>query len=411
MVVRDEAALDDLRRRLGRFPPDRYPVQHATTQFHLGAALLDGGRAHDAVAALRTSVGLFRPEHLPVEHAKAANLLGAALRAIGDPASAAGAFGRAVTLFEAAELPLERAAAGFNLGLAQRDTGDDAGAARSFATALETFESAGAAAQSSAAARELGAALLDLSDVDGAVELLERSVRHADRAGDLAGRGVALNALGLGYLAAERPDEARHAFEDAAAAHPRSLRPEFHAVAKTNLALAAEAGGDEGLARLTARQARDVANAPAVIVDRAAAILDRLGEDAGALHAALDGERREDRWIAVLRDELTWLVEAPKAERARGIGAWIDGLAARPGEAEARVYCWMSVLLELPPPGMETLLEDSLRLLPDRDAETRELVDDAVERSMVRFGGPQFLRVKEALNGISEGLGQPPAWG
>lgn len=410
MPVIDHAAVEELRRRLERFPPDRYPVQHATTQFHLGMVLLGGDQPQEAAAALRSSVALFAPEHLPTEHAKASNLLGAALRAIGDHTGAVAAFRRAAALFDAQDLPLERAAARFNLGLAHRDAGDDAAAVECFVAASETFASADVPAQAAAAARELGALLLDLGDVDAAVRQLELAVQHADRAGDLVSRGVALNALGLAYVAAQRLHEARRTFEQAVEAHPRSVRPEFHAMAKLNLALAAEAIGDLPTARLAGRQALGVAAAPAAVTDQASELLGRVGDDVEAVHEVLDQEPA-DRWTGVLRDELVWWVQAPDEDRRRLAGGWIDGLVARPAQAEARAASWLAVLLELPPHDMHLLIRDTLRALGEHDTPTRERFADPIERSMAMFGLPQFLRLKDLFNTIAEDLGQEPTWG
>ena len=36
-----DAVLDELGERLRRYYPERYPIQHATTQFHRGSALAD----------------------------------------------------------------------------------------------------------------------------------------------------------------------------------------------------------------------------------------------------------------------------------------------------------------------------------------------------------------------------------
>ncbi|MGH9283535.1 MAG: hypothetical protein ACRD0S_11445, partial [Acidimicrobiales bacterium] len=119
--------LEELARRLDQYPADRYPVQHATTQFHLGVTLAGQGRLQEADQALETACRLFRPDQLPAEHAKAANARGAVQRMAGRLDDAATSFGRAAELFRHRELRLEEGAARFNLGLVERER-DGAGA-------------------------------------------------------------------------------------------------------------------------------------------------------------------------------------------------------------------------------------------------------------------------------------------
>jgi tetratricopeptide (TPR) repeat protein len=92
--------IPELEQRLARYDPARYPIQHATTRFHLGVVLADAGRVEEAVESLETAAELFDPEALPVEHAKALNALGAALRLAGDVEAASASFDRAAELFE-----------------------------------------------------------------------------------------------------------------------------------------------------------------------------------------------------------------------------------------------------------------------------------------------------------------------
>src|SRR5215212_11475176 len=94
-VVDGLEAIEELEERLARFPPERYPVQHATAQFHLGVALANAGRPAEAERALHVAARLFAPDRLPTEHAKATNALGAALRLAGRLDEAAAAFSRA----------------------------------------------------------------------------------------------------------------------------------------------------------------------------------------------------------------------------------------------------------------------------------------------------------------------------
>src|SRR5919201_5238471 len=100
-------AIEELERRLARFPPERYPVQHATVQFHLGVALVNAGRPAEAERALQIAARLFSPDRLPAEHAKTTNVRGAALRLAGRLDEAAAAFVQAADEFQAAGLQVE----------------------------------------------------------------------------------------------------------------------------------------------------------------------------------------------------------------------------------------------------------------------------------------------------------------
>ncbi|MBA2298136.1 MAG: hypothetical protein H0W14_08885, partial [Actinobacteria bacterium] len=45
-------AIQELEERLLRYDAARYPVQHATTRFHLGVVLADAGRVEEAIESL-----------------------------------------------------------------------------------------------------------------------------------------------------------------------------------------------------------------------------------------------------------------------------------------------------------------------------------------------------------------------
>src|SRR5215218_4659214 len=94
-AVDPEGRLAQLRERRDRYPPGRYPVQHATAQFHLGAALTNAGRLEEARAALDVAVELFDRMEMGEEHGKALNALGAVLRMAGRLPEASAAFARA----------------------------------------------------------------------------------------------------------------------------------------------------------------------------------------------------------------------------------------------------------------------------------------------------------------------------
>src|SRR2546422_1296184 len=135
MVVQESGAAveEELRARLEHFPAPRYPMQHATAQFHLGVLMTNAGRLEEAARALESASSLFDPQKLPEEHAKSQNALGAVFRLQGRSAEAARAFEQAAALFEQAGAALERGAAVVNLGLVHPEPGDFEGAIRSVA--------------------------------------------------------------------------------------------------------------------------------------------------------------------------------------------------------------------------------------------------------------------------------------
>lgn len=404
-----DAAIEALRERLSRHPPDRYPVQHATARFHLGVAFVNAGRLDEARDTLAVAVRLFHPERLPVEHGKAANALGAALRLAGRPVEAATAFEAAAAAFDASGHALEQGAAVFNLGLVEREAGEARRAVESFARARELIDPASAPGQAGAAAREHGAALLELGDVEGAAAALREARSLAERAGDLAALGAAANALGLAELGAGRLSEAVEQLRGAAGASPRSVRPAEHAMAKANLALAYERAGDEPRARLAARQALLVPGAPEPVAAQAAAVLERLGRTAGELLRVLDAEPRE-RWPAIVRGELMAWTDAGAEERREEAAAWIEGQLAREGVGAELAEALVGGLLELPPAGMEALVRSLVETLAGFEEERAARFRSDVARAMARFHVPQWMRLRDAFNRIAAELGQEAAW-
>lgn len=404
----EEAAIEELEERLRRYPSERYPVQHATTQYHLGVALTNAGRLDEAGSALAIAVKLFDPQRLPVENAKATNALGAALRAGGRTREAAEAFERAASALEAAGLRPEQAAARFNLGLVQRDSGDPASAIESFEQAGTLFEDARLPVQAAAAAREAGAARFAMGDLDWARRSLERSLELADGAGDQAAFGAAANALGLVHLHAGRSREAVETLRSAAAGHPRTIRPEGYAMVKANLALAHEQAGHEAEARLAARQALGTPGAPQPAAEQAAAVLDRLGGGRGDILGLLEKQPPERR-PPLVREELARLVDAQPDERLAELGAWIDGQVAR-GEAGVELAeAWVGGLLELPPEALDTVIRSTLEALAARDGGRRARFTADVDRAMARFHVPQLMRLKDEFRRVAAEVGSR-AW-
>lgn len=401
------AAIAELQGRLRTYDAERFPVQHATAQFHLGVVLLQSGRAGEAADALRTAVELFAP--LPVEQAKARNMLGAALRESGRPQDAITAFSDAADTFAKHDLPSENGAARHNLGLVHAGAGRPDLARTCFSEAWEKFEAARLPAQAAAAARELGAAHLAAGDETAAIDVLEQAVDLADRAADHPGRGAAANVLGLARLAAGDTDGAVAAFETAAGGYPRRIRPEGYAMVKANLALAFERAGAASHAALAARQALGVPSAADAVREQAGALLDRLPPGSGVLVEVLDEEPPE-HWPRVLREELERWLDAAPSERQAATREWVDGLLRRDGRAPDLIYAWLAILLEAPPDEMETAVGNVLDVLGERDADARRRFREHTSRAFIRFRGPQWLRLKDTFNRLARARGEEPAW-
>src|SRR5919201_1389041 len=376
--------IQELESRLERYPVERYPIQHATAQFHLGVALADAGDPASAAHALECAKSLFGRAGLIPERGKALNALGAARRLLGDPKGAERAFSEAASAFARNEMPLEEGAALFNLGLVVRE--------REPADARDAFERAGRLLRRprevAAAKRELGVTLLALGEVDAATELLAEAASLAERAEDQAGRGAALNALGPAHLAADRAEEAVAAFRGAVASHPRSVRPQEFAMVKANLALAYERLGATARARLAARQALDAPDPPPPVIAEAESLLARLGGSRDDLTVALVEEDEPE--VAIREEVVRWaaLEQRRRQEQAR---EWIETQLARPDLAAP----WLGALLELTPPAMEAVIGsvlDALPLIPEG-----EHFREDVERAMARFHTPQLLRLRESF--------------
>ncbi len=404
-----EERLAELRSRLLTYRADRFPVEHAVAQFHLGTTLIEAGNPEGALPMLRSSADLFERQGMPVEQAKAKNMLGAALRAAGRLDEAADTFAVAGHLFEANSQPLERGAALFNLGLVRRDLGDLDAAAECFRQAGGLFDDGGRAAQASASARELGTSEFAAGRLDAARKALERATELAQKAGDHAGLGAAANPLGIVELASGRTEAAIEAFKGALGANPRSLRPEGYSMAKANLALAYEQANHAPRARLAARQALATPAAPAPVREQAGGVISRLGKGSGDLLAVLN-EEPQDRWPVLIREELLRWVEVDADERRAESGAWVEGVLARPEVGVELAQAWLEVLLEMPPGAMEALICSTIETLRGRDPEQARRFRDHVSRAMARFHIPQWDRLRETFNRLSRELGEEPAW-
>ena len=405
-----QAEQESLVDRLARYPVDRYPVQHATTQFHLGSALLHTGETAPALEALDTARQVFGRAGMRLETGKATVMLGVALRAAGRLEDATSAFVAAGELLADAEAPAERAAAAYNLGLVLQDRGDLDGAHAAWSRARELFLAAGYPAQAGAAARDHGASLLTTGDAAAALPLLEQAAALAERAGDDPGTAAAANVLGLAHLALGDAVSAVGVLSRALAFVPRTVRTADHAMVKANLALAHEQAGDRARARLAALQAAAVPSAAAPVRAQAQELLTRLpGDPAEDLMTVLDGALRE-QWVPVLREELMRAVELPAAQRCAVVRGFLDGVLVRPEASYALAEAFFSVVLEVPPRPYELLVDCVVAACADRDAEDADGLRAVLGSALARFALPQWQRLAASLNAAAEAAGQPATW-
>jgi len=412
VIEESPEALAALRDRTLRYPPARYPVQHATAQFHLGVALTEAGRYEDAARALAEAVRLFPADQMPGEQAAAANALGAAWRARGRLDEAAAAFVQAREGFERAGRAPEVAAALHNLGLVEVQRGRPQVAARRLAEALKKFEACGSAAGAAgaaAAARELGAAHLAAGDVERATTTLAGAVERAGAAGSEAGVGAAANLLGLALLAADRPDAAVEAFRRSAGANPRRVRPAGYAVAKANLALAWRRAGDPDRAGLAAGQALATPTLPDAAREVALEACGGAEPSPGALTAVM-AEEAESEWAALARQEMNRWLDLGEGGREQEARAWLDGVASRPDRAPQLLAAWFGALLELPTASMASLLGSVLAALATRNDAAQEVFRRWSSRATVTFAVPQLVRLHDMLEQLGEEAGVGGPW-
>jgi len=406
-VPSEQEALVD---RLGRYPVARYPVQHATTQFHLGAVLLHAGHPAAARDALAVAREVFDGAGMRLERAKAATMLGVALRETGGLPEAAEAFREAATEFAALTQPVEGAAASYDLGLVCRDRGDIEGAHAAWTRARALFLDAGHPARAAAAARDYGASLLTSGDVTAALLLLQEAATLAERAGDLPGLGAAANAVGLAHLAADDALAAVEAFRRAVGAFPRTVHPAEYAMAKANLALAHDRWDQPAHARLAARQALATPAAARPVRSLARDVLRRMPpgspEDLLVVLDAEDPQRRP----AVLREEVVRLGDVPAAERCDVIRVFLDGLLTRPGSSYELAASLLGVLLELPPVRFAEVIAAVVQGTGDRADADADRVRAVVGSALARFPVPQWQRVAATLNESARAAGQPAVW-
>lgn len=401
---------DVLTERLTRYPPDGYPVQHATTQFHLGSVLLQSGESEGARSALTAARDLFDACGMRLEQAKANVMLGVALRTTDQPDQAAATLSTARAALAELDQPAEEAAASYNLGLVLQDAGEPAAARVAWTLAGQLFLAAGYPAQAAASAREHGASLLAEGEVEAAVVLLAEATELADNAGDPAGAGAAANALGLAHLAAQQPADAITALRRALADFPRSVRPADNAMVKANLGLAYEQVGDGPRARLAARQALALGSAPAAVRAQAEQLLARRPGDASAdLLNVVDAEP-PDEWLGLLREEVLRAVEVPDRARRDIVRGFVDGLLTRPDTAYDLAETLLQAVLELPPRAYDLLASALAESCADRPGEDAARLHAVISSAMARFAIPQWQRLAATLNNAARAAGQPAAW-
>lgn len=400
-----------LTERLSRYPADRYPVQHATTQFHLGSVLLHAGQTTPALAALSAAQQVFDGAGMALERAKASLMLGVALRGAGERQRAAAAFSAASKELAGLGQPAEQGAAAYNLGLVLQDEGDLDGAYAAWTTAREAFITAKYPAQAAAAARDHGASLLTAGQVDEAMVLLTQAVELADQARDSQAAGTAGNVLGLAQLGAGDAVGAVAVFRQALAAFPRAVKPADHAMVKANLALAYEHSEQDARARLAAAQALAVPGAAAPVRAQAQQLLGRLGEPSSTdLMSVLDGEPDQDKWVLIMREELLRAVELPPAGRTGVLSGFLDGLLTRPAESYALAEALLNVILELPPRTYDQLITAFIAACADRPEPDLDRLRSVTSSALARFAIPQWQRLAGSLNAASEKAGLPANW-
>jgi len=405
-----ESERDALVARLARYPVERYPVQHATTQFHLGSLLLETGQTGSALEALVSAREVFARIGMRLEQAKATVMLGAALRAVGRRRDAAAAFSQAGAELAALDRGAEQAAASYNLGLVLAEGGDLAAAQFAWTSARELFLATGHHAQAAAAAREHGASLLAAGDIDAAHVLLQQAMELAERAGDEPGVGAAANAAGLAHLAAGEPSAAIVALRRAQAAYPRTLRPAEHAMVKANLGLAYEQADDRPRARLAAGQALAVPDAAAPVRSQAQQLLARLpGRTAADLLYVLDREDTE-HWVPVVRDEMIRVVELPADERRAVVRELMDGLIARAAASYDVARALLEVVLEQPPRTYDVLISAINAACSHRPEDEADRLRAVIGSAMARFALPQWQRLAASLNAAAQATGEPATW-
>jgi tetratricopeptide (TPR) repeat protein len=404
-----DSAADRLRSRLDRYPADRYPVQHATAQFHLGSVLLEANQMPAALEALEAAERIFAELGMQLEHAKAMMMHGVARRGIGEADVAERQFASAAEIFVAAGQPLELAAAHFNLCLVRAGAGDLAGASGSFAKVCDGFRAAGLAVWAAVAAREHGTAWFNGGKPEVAIPLLEDAVALAGDA-DPAGAGAAANVLGLAQLAVNLPAAAVRSFRVALGWHPRSVRPAEHAMVKANLALAYQAAGAAAAARLTAGHALTLHQAPEEVRNVAAGVQRRLPPEAGSDLFAVLHQEPVERWEIWVRDEVLRWSESDLATRNEEAVRWLREQVRCGAKGVEYAQVLLGVILELPPAAFDRIVAALVEAAAAVDPVEADRFQSVTRSAMARYPVPQWQRLAASFTAAAEQAGHPQRW-
>ena len=396
--------------KLDQYSESRYPVQRATTLFHLGTALLQVDQSKEALQPLAEATRLFKSSGMALEQAKAANMHGVALRTAGQTEAAVEAFLAALQQFHLGGHAVEEAATSYNLGLAYRDENALDRSRQAFTHAAQLFVAAGRFPEASAAAREQASILLKRGEIQEATDLLTPAVEMALRAGDMAGGGAAANMLGLTHLAAGQNEAACTAFHDALGAHPRSVRPAENAMVRANLALALERCGDTARARLSAEHtlANPAADLPVRI--QVKELLKRLPPATGSELFDVLEDTSKPEWVSVIREELHRWAGSSTRTRNSCVAVWVQGQLQRRDMADQLAAGLLGGLLELPPTSFQLLVESIVAVVASLDDVGAPRIRATVRSAMTRFAPPQWQRLAAAFNAEASRTHQPEEW-
>lgn len=383
-----------LTRALERFPRRRYPVKHAGLQRQLAHELAMSGSLVSAERALMAALDVYG-DRFPIERGFTLNALGAVLRDQGRAGEALAVLDDAIALLEGSPHRAELGGVLFNRGLVQSQLGDGGAATESFTRASSYLDEKTHPRELSATLRESARVHLMADDPEQAVMLAERSIELAAAGGDRYGLGASNNLLGLARLAIGDESGALDSFAESAAAHPVTVRPEGHAMAKANSALAYEALGESDRARQAAHQALSLKEAPPEVVRQAESLLDRLGRDYD-IHSILDRSAAQ-AWQGILRDETRHWGRWESSLRQRQLMRWVEGVLARSDTAVERCEALFQSMLELEPVEFESVageLRAALSAFSDEDASRFRSLSS---RAAARFRVPQMERLESAL--------------
>lgn len=436
-VTDHRKVIADLEEQLRSTPRAARPYEHATLAFRLGLALAEAPAA-DPAPGLRKALALyemagaiFDPRHDPVEHGRVLNMAGAAHRGLGDRARAAALFEKAIPLLEEGARDDEIAAVWNNLGLVRGELGQIEAAIEACDRAVSLFDSTtpegrrgkvaalhsrgNARAAAGADERSQSAALVDFAEAAAEVDVSEAPYHYA-----LVQHSIGVTCT---TVAALRPSEAPNLLRRAATAFAESLSvfsrtafPYQHALAKHNLGRALSGlGGDD-----------DLRYALACFED-AVAVLDPTSQRPAWQHALasmqaaeaqletrFDGWSRTRHFVALvlaaedqerrllLRDRLTRYLDLSGPQRVAAFSDLALVIAQQPpGSGRTVLASMLSVLIELPPEGLEVALravvETNRRFDEDAQADADRVLDQAVSDAVV---GPQRVWVRDFLYSI-----------